>query len=66
MKKRYRLKRWVKNTLWVILGAVIGIAIYQLFTVETTKNIPAGEYTCKGGIIKVCTGSKEVADYLGV
>ncbi len=66
MKKRYRLKRWVKNTLWVILGAVIGIAIYQLFTVETTKKIPASEYTCKGGIIKVCTGSKEVADYLGV
>lgn len=66
MKKRYRLKSWVKYLLFTILGAVIGIAIYQLFTLETTKKTPVGEYTCKGGIVQVCTGSKEVADYLGV
>lgn len=65
-KKKYRLKRWVKNLLWIILGAVIGITIYQLFTVETVHETPAGNYTCRGGIIKVCTGSNEVADYLGV
>lgn len=64
--KKYRLKRWVKNTLWIILGAVIGIAGYQLFTLETTKETPVGKYTCKGGIVQVCTGSNEVADYLGV
>lgn len=66
MERKRRLKPWVKNTLWMILGALIGIAIYQLFTVETTKDTPAGSYTCRGGIIKVCTGDKEVADYLGV
>lgn len=65
VKKKYVLKRWVKNTLWVLLGALIGIAIYQLFTVQTTETTPVGDYTCNGGIIKVCTGSKEVADYLG-
>jgi len=65
-KTKLVLKRWVKNTLWVMLGALIGIAIYQLFTETYTKVTPAGQYTCKGGIIQVCTGSKEVADYLGV
>jgi len=65
-KKKLHLKRWVKNTLWVILGALIGITIYQLFTIKTTKETPVGTYTCQGGIIKVCTGSQEVADYLGV
>ena len=64
-KKRYKLKRWVKNTLWLILGALIGITIYQYFTVETTHQTPVGEYTCNGGIVKICTGDKIVADYLG-
>lgn len=64
--KRYKLKGWVKVMLGFIAGAVIGIAIYQLFTVETVKHTPAGDYTCNGGIIQVCTGSEAVADYLGV
>ena len=63
---RRRLRPWVKVTLLLIVGAVIGITIYQLFTLETTKKTPVGNYTCKGGIIKICTGSKDVADYLGV
>jgi hypothetical protein len=65
MTKR-RLRPWVKYTLVAILSAIVSIAIYQLFTLETTKTTPARTYTCKGGIIQVCTGSKEVADYLGV
>lgn len=66
VKKKYVLKRWVKNTLWNLLGALIGIAIYQLFTVHTTIETPVGNAECDGGILKVCTSSKEVADYLGV
>lgn len=66
MRKKYVLKKWVKDLLKVVAGAIIGIAIYQLFTVETVKTTPAGDYTCKGGIIQVCTGSEAVADYLGV
>jgi len=65
-KTKLVLKRWVKNTLWVMLGALLGIAIYQLFTVTTIKTTPVGNATCHGGIIQVCTSSKEVADYLGV
>ena len=64
--KRRKLKRWVKNILWMILGAFIGIIIYQLFTVETVHETPVGSYTCRGGIFQVCSGSNEVADYLGV
>lgn len=63
---RRRLRPWVKITLLLIAGAIIGIAIYQLFTVETIKSTPVGNYKCRGGIIKICTGSNEVADYLGV
>lgn len=48
-KKRYVLKRWVKNTLFIILGAVMGIAIYQLATTTETKQTPVGSYTCSGG-----------------
>ena len=66
MRKKYVLKKWVKDLLKVVAGAIIGIAIYQLFTVETVKTTPVGDYTCKGGIIQVCGGSQAVADYLGV
>lgn len=64
--KKRKLKRWVKNVLWMILGAFIAITIYQLFTLETVKETPVGSYTCRGGIFQICTGSNEVADYLGV
>lgn len=63
---RRRLRPWVKVTLLLIAGAIIGIAIYQLFTIETIKQTPVGTYSCRGGIIQICTGSDEVADYLGV
>lgn len=68
--KRYKLKPQVKKILNIclllLLGALIGITIYQLFTVKTIKKTPVGTYECHGGIIKVCSGSKDVADYLGV
>lgn len=68
--KRYRLKPQVKKIinicLLLLLGALIGITIYQLFTIKTIKSTQAGNYECNGGLIKICSGSKEVADYLGV
>lgn len=67
---KYKLKPSVKKTLKIsllfILGAVIGIAIYQLFTVKTIKKTPVGTYECRGGIFQICSGSKEVSNYLGV
>lgn len=65
-KKKYRLKRWVKNLSLLVLGALIGIAIYQLCFIKTIHATPAGNYTCKGEIVKICTGNKNVANYLGV
>ena len=64
-KKNHRLKRCVKNLLWFILGAIIGIIIYQFFTVETMYETPVGNYTCHGEIVKICSSSVEVANYLG-
>lgn len=66
METKRKLRPWVKYTLFMILGAIVGIAIYQFFTLETTKTTPAGTYTCRGGIIKTCYGDKSVTDYLGV
>ena len=64
--KRRRLKRWVKDL--IIAAAIIltGVTVFQLTTIRTRQTTPAGEYTCRGGILKVCSGPKKVADYLGV
>lgn len=62
--KKLRFKRWVKNVGWVVLGALIGISIYTLFTTEThgtTAN--GGNYTCRGTIVKVCSGDYKAYKY---
>lgn len=64
-KKKYKLKRWVRNVLWVLLGALIGISIYQFITIKTINNTSLGNYECHGGIVQVCSGSSKVAKYLG-
>ncbi len=64
--KRYKLKKWVKVTLWTLFVGFVVLAIYQLFTIKTIHTTPVGTYQCNGGIIKICGGSKEVANYLGV
>lgn len=65
--KRYRLRKWVKNLLWVLLCSLVAIAIYQIFTIKTVEYTPVGTYECNGGIIKVCsTNCPDVAGYLGV
>ena len=64
--KRYKLRRWVYITLWTIFIGFIAIAIYQLITIKTYHTTPVGTYQCNGKLIKICGGSKKVADYLGV
>lgn len=64
--KRYKLKRWVKVMIWTLFVAFTTLALYQLATVKTVKSTPVGSYTCHGKLVQVCSGSKEVADYLGV
>ena len=63
MKKRV-YRKWVKNMGLLIVGAIIGITIYTLFTTETHGTTPnGGEYTCKGTIVKVCTGDSKASKY---
>lgn len=64
--KKFRLKRWVKVVIAIIVIILLGIITYQVCTKEHTYQTPVGEYTCRGGLIELCTGSKEVKDYLGV
>lgn len=65
MKRKKRvLKRWFKNVLWLIFGAILGITIYTLFTTETHGTTPnGGEYTCKGTIVRVCSGDSKASKY---
>lgn len=51
----YKLRTWVKVVLLLIAGALIGISTYQLFTLESTDKTTGA--SCKGGIVKVCTGT---------
>lgn len=63
MKKRIA-KRWVKNVGLLIVGGILGITIYTLFTTETHGTTPnGGEYTCKGTIVKVCSGDSKASKY---
>lgn len=63
---KLKLRSWVKYLLFLLLGALIGIIIYQLFTLKTTTKTPVGNYTCRGGIVRICSSSNKVAKYLGV
>lgn len=65
-KKVYKLKKWVKVMLWTLFVAFTTLSLYQLATVKKIKTTPVGTYTCHGSLVQVCSGSKEVADYLGV
>ena len=59
---------WIEfiGIIFVVLVVLILIAKFLFVGKEVTYNTPAGSYTCTGGLIKACGGSKEVADYLGV
>lgn len=59
---------WIKllAILFVFLVGLITIFKF-LFVGETiTTETPVGSYQCSGGFFKVCSGSQEVANYLGV
>ena len=73
MKKLRKLKMFFKSLTgleWIELILIIfGLVklIEILFMGPTiVTHTPVGDYTCKGGIIKTCNGSKVVAEYVGV
>ena len=62
MKKRRKLKRWVKIVLAIII--VSGLMIFNFNDEEITKTTPnGGNYTCKGKIFKVCSGDNKAYKY---
>ena len=62
MKKRV-LRKWVKNVGLIILGILLCL-LFQSFEKETNGTTPnGGEYTCKGTIIKVCSGDSRASKY---
>lgn len=63
--KRRRI-RWdrVAGAITIILMILAGLDI--AISKPEIKNTPVGNYECKGHILKVCSGSNEVANYLGV
>ena len=69
VKTMKRLKvKWVNVILILITIYLVYSLIGMVAAKPITKTTPAGEYQCKGFPygIKVCSGSKSVADYLGV
>lgn len=66
--KSLDVKEWIEliSILFVFIVGLISIFKFIFIGEPKTYTTPAGEYTCTGGLIKVCSGSKEVADYLGV
>ena len=64
--KKMKLRKWVKVVLFIMLIALIVYFGYRLFTKKTIYTTPGGTYVCNGTLVQVCSGSKEVAEYLGV
>lgn len=66
--KSLDLIEWIELIIlvFVIIGVLFTIFKFLFIGKTTTYETPVGEYTCSGGLIKVCGGSKEVADYLGI
>lgn len=66
-KEAYRRKKLFYSIVVAIIFIFLFISTIQIFTSEpVTTKTPAGEYTCQGGLIKTCSGSRAVMDYLGV
>lgn len=71
LKKLFKSLTFIEWIEFVILFVLVifGLALIFKFLFigePKTYETPAGSYTCTGGLIKACSGSKEVADYLGV
>lgn len=62
-------KVWNKYLIYIILpliGAYLGISIYQMFTVNTVKKTDSGVVSCKGGLMKICSSTSETYASLGI
>lgn len=68
--KRVKIN-WKNLFILLVVLFIMLLGVIKLFEIvfigdEVVKSTPVGDYTCTGGLLKVCSGSKEVYDYLGV
>lgn len=62
----------MKKINWQTIETLLTILIVLVFILELksdrveTVSTPAGDYECRGTIIKACSGSQAVKDYLGL
>lgn len=60
-------RKMIYTFVTVLVFGFLLISTIQIFTSKpVTTKTPAGEYTCQGGFIKTCSGSRAVMNYLGV
>ncbi len=59
---------WMELILAIVILMFSFITLFKFLFIGKTevKSTPVGNYTCSGGIIKICGSSSEVSDYLGV
>ena len=66
-KKLIKRRKMIYTFVTVLVFGFLLISTIQIIKSKpVTTKTPAGEYTCQGGLIKTCSGSKAVMDYLGV
>lgn len=66
--KSLNVIEWIELLLLLLVFLIGLMTIFKfLFIGKTTiEETPVGSYQCTGGLFKVCSGSSEVANYLGV
>lgn len=66
--KSLDFKEWLQLIGIILIIVLASIKLFEILFVgpTITKETPVGSYQCSGGLIKVCSGSEEVYDYLGV
>lgn len=65
-KEVIKRRKMIYTFVTTLVFGFLAISTIQIFTSKpVTTKTPVGEYTCQGGLIKSCSGSKAVMDYLG-
>lgn len=66
INKRNKIKKMIYTLVTILVLGFLLISTIQIFTSEpVTTKTPVGEYSCQGKLIKICSGTEEVMDYLG-
>lgn len=66
--KSLNLIEWLELIIIILVLITCVICLFKFLFIGKNESVHtiAGDYQCKGGLIKVCSGSSNVASYLGV